>query len=153
MGFALSLHLLFAVIWVGGMFFAYVFLRPAAAALLDAGTRSALWAEVLAKFFIAVLTAIPVLLASGLYMIFGVMGGMESVGLHVHIMLGAGILMMLLALHVYFAPLRRLRAAVIAGQTEAAVKAVGQIRKLVAVNLALGLLVVLVASGGRYIIG
>src|SRR5579883_2949056 len=106
MGPALSLHVLFAVLWVGGMFFAYFFLRPALGGF-DAKARTALWAQVLPRFFIAVLTAIPVMLATGFYMIFGVMGGMESAGLHVHIMLALGILMMLLALHVYFAPLRR----------------------------------------------
>ena len=35
-----TLHVLAALIWVGGMFFAYVCLRPALAALLDAGSRT-----------------------------------------------------------------------------------------------------------------
>ena len=152
MGPALSLHVLFAVIWVGGMFFAYFFLRPAICDF-DAKTRTTLWAQVLPRFFVAVLGAIPVLLATGFYMIFGVMGGMEGAGLHVHIMLALGILMMLLALHVYFAPLRRLRKSVAVGDTDSALKAVRQIRLFVLVNLTLGVIVVLVASGGRYIIG
>ena len=39
MSLALSLHVLFAVIWVGGMFFAYIVLRPVAAELLDLEQR------------------------------------------------------------------------------------------------------------------
>lgn len=149
MSLALALHTLFAVIWVGGMFFAYVCLRPSVGGL-DARTRTTLWAMVLHRFFGYVLIAIPLLLATGLHMIRG-LGGMAAVGLHVHVMLGLGILMMLLALHVYFAPLRRLKLAVTAGDTDEAVRRVGQIRKFVALNLTLGLIVVAVASGGRYL--
>ncbi|GAC1624402.1 MAG: DUF2269 family protein [Nevskia sp.] len=151
MGLALALHSLFAVIWVGGMFFAYVCLRPAVGGL-DAKARTALWALVLNRFFAYVLLAIPVLLATGLHMIRG-LGGMKAAGLHVHLMLGLGSLMMLLALHVYFAPLRRLKLAVAAGDVAEAAKRVGQIRQFVAINLTLGLIVVAVASGGRYLLG
>ena len=35
MAIAIPLHLLAAVIWVGGMFFAYMALRPVAASLLE----------------------------------------------------------------------------------------------------------------------
>jgi len=151
MGLALSLHTLFATIWVGGMFFAYVCLRPSVGGL-DAKARTALWAMVLNRFFAYVLVAIPLLLATGLHMIH-TLGGMKMAGLHVHIMLGLGILMMLLALHVHFGPLRRLKMAVTAGNVEDAARRVGQIRTFVAINLALGLVVVAVASGGRYLLG
>jgi uncharacterized membrane protein len=152
MGIAILLHVLAAVVWVGGMFFAYVCLRPAATAL-EAGPRLTLWADVLARFFRWVWSAIVVLLATGLWMIFTVMGGMRQAGLHVHLMLGTGVLMMLLAAHVYFAPLRRLRAAVAGQHWTDAGKALQQIRIFIAVNLVLGLLVVAVGSGGRYFMG
>ncbi len=51
MGIAISLHLLASVIWVGGMFFAFMFLRPAAANLLEAEQRFPLWANVFKRFF------------------------------------------------------------------------------------------------------
>ena len=39
MSVTITLHLLSAVIWVGGMFFAYMVLRPAAATLLEPPQR------------------------------------------------------------------------------------------------------------------
>ena len=151
MGFALAIHTLLAVVWVGGMFFAYVCLRPALGSF-EGPARARLWAAVLPRFFVFVLAAIPLLLATGFYMIH-MLGGMSSIGPHIHIMLGLGVLMMLLALHVFFAPLKRLRRAVEAGDFTEAAKRIGQIRKFVAVNLMIGLIVVAVASGGRYVIG
>jgi len=148
-GIALTLHLLAATLWVGGMFFAFVCLRPAAAGL-DPAHRLKLWSDTLTAFFRWVWACIALLLGTGLWMIFGVLGGMQAVGPHVHLMLGAGVLMMLLAAHVYFAPLRRLRAAVAGSHWADAGKALGQIRVFIAVNLVLGLAVIAVASGGRY---
>jgi uncharacterized membrane protein len=148
-GIALTLHLLAATIWVGGMFFAFVCLRPAAAGL-DAAHRLKLWADTLTAFFRWVWVCIAVLLGTGLWMAFSVLGGLKTAGMHVHLMLGAGVLMMLLAAHVYFAPLKRLRAAVAGNHWADAGKALGQIRVFIAVNLALGLTVLAIASGGRY---
>ena len=148
MGVALALHVLSAVVWVGGMFFAYLCLRPAVAELAPA-ERTALWSRVLGNFFRWVLIAVPALLLSGLWMM---MNELPAVQLRVHLMLGLGIVMMLLFLHVYFAPFRRLRRAVAAGDTPLAAKQVGTIRKLVAVNLTLGLVVVLIATAGKYLL-
>jgi len=148
MGIALSVHTLFAAIWVGGMFFAYVCLRPTLAGI-DAKTRTTLWAQVLHRFFGYVFLSAALLLGTGLHMIRG-LGGMAVVGKHVHIMLGLGVVMMLLALHVYFAPLKRLKRAVIAGDVAEAGRRIGQIRIFVGINLLLGLVVIVVASGGRY---
>ena len=47
---ALTLHILGAVVWVGGMFAAYVCLRPAAGAL-EPPQRLTLWRGFFAKFF------------------------------------------------------------------------------------------------------
>ena len=148
LGIALALHVLSAVVWVGGMFFAYQCLRPAVAELTPA-ERTALWARVLGRFFRWVLIAVPLILLSGLWMM---MNELPAVPLRVHLMLGIGILMMLLFLHVYFAPFRRLQRAVAAGDTALAGAQVGTIRKLVAVNLSLGLVVVVIATAGRYLL-
>lgn len=149
MGFALLLHVLAATLWVGGMFFALVCLRPAAAGL-EPAPRLQLWEGVLRRFFPWVLMAALVLLLTGLWMIFAVLGGMKAIGLHVHLMLGLGVLMMLLALHLHFAPFKRLRKSVADGHWTDAGKSLNQIRLLITVNLALGLCVVAIASGGRY---
>lgn len=150
LGVAFGLHVLFAVIWVGGMFFAYLCLRPAVAEL-PLPMRSALWGRVLSRFFAWVLLAVPVMLGSGLWMAH-VEGGLGNADLRVHLMFGIGVLMMLLFGHVYFAPYRRLRRALAAGDTQAAGKQVGMIRKLVALNLTLGIVVVLIATAGKYLL-
>ena len=148
MGLALAVHSLFAAIWVGGMFFAYVCLRPTLAGV-DARMRTTVWAQVLHRFFGYVFLASGLLLGTGLHMI-RKLGGMAAVGLHVHLMLGLGLLMMLLALHVWFAPLARLKRAVLAGDVPEAGRRLGQIRLFVGINLAIGLAVIAIASGGRY---
>ncbi len=147
---AFALHVLFAVIWVGGMFFAYLCLRPAAAPL-STPERAALWGRVLGRFFKWVLVAIPTMLASGLWMAYQ-QDAFDGFDPRIHIMLGLGVLMMLLFLHVYFAPYRRLQKALAAGDAEDASKQVASIRKLVAVNLTIGLVVVIVATAGKYLL-
>jgi uncharacterized membrane protein len=153
MGIALSLHLLSVVVWVGGMFFAYMALRPVAAAQLQPPQRLALWAGVFRKFFPWVFAAIAVILASGYWMVLVFYGGFAAVGMHVHLMIWIGFVMMLIFLHVFFAPFKRLQRAVAAEDWPAGGSALAQIRVLVGVNLLIGLVVVAIASGGRYLPG
>ena len=146
---ALTLHIFSAVVWVGGMFFALIVLRPATAAL-DSLPRLELWLRVFERFFVWVFAAVVLLLASGYAMVFGVFSGFGGIGLHVHIMQALGIVMMLLFFHLYFAPWRRFRAALARQDPATAATQLGQIRTIVTVNLLLGLLTVAVGSSGRY---
>ena len=150
MGIAISLHVLAAVVWVGGMFFAYVALRPVAASQLEPPERLSLWAGVFRKFFLWVIKAIVLLLATGFWIIFSVMDGFAGAGLHVHLMLVLGIIMMLVFFHVFFSPFKRLKAAVAGQDWGTAGVQLAQIRRLIGINLVLGLITVIVASGGRY---
>lgn len=149
MAIALTLHLLAATVWVGGMFFASVALRPAAAEL-DPAHRMKLWADALTGFLHWAWAAAAVLLVTGLWMIFGVLGGMQAVGPHVHVMFGLGLLMMLMLGHIWFAPLGRLRRAVAGSHWADAGKALAQLRLFIGAHLVLGLAVIAIASGGRY---
>jgi uncharacterized membrane protein len=153
MGIALALHLLSVVVWVGGMFFAYMALRPVAAAQLQPPQRLTLWAGVFRKFFPWVFAAIAIILASGYWMVLVFYGGFDTVGMHVHLMIWIGYVMMLIFLHVFFAPFKRLQRAVAAEDWPAGGRALAQIRVMIGINLAIGLLVVAVASGGRYLPG
>lgn len=146
---ALALHALAAAIWVGGMAFAYWFLRPAAG-VLDGPERQKLWRGVFSRFFPVVWASIVVLLATGYYLVFWVYGGFGATGMHVHIMHLLGLIMMALFAHVFFAPWRRFRNAVEQGEQEVAARNLNTIRRLVAVNLTLGLIVVAVGASGRY---
>jgi uncharacterized membrane protein len=146
---ALIAHVWAAVVWVGGMFFALLALRPATAQL-EPGPRLELWERVLGRFFAWVFAAIVLLLASGYGLVFGVFGGFAGAGLHIHIMQATGIIMMLAFLHVYFAPWRRFRAAVARRDLPQAARQLNQIRWIVVANLILGLFTVAVGSSGRY---
>jgi uncharacterized membrane protein len=144
-----ALHALAAVVWVGGMFFAYIVLRPAAGPL-ETPARLSLWQRVFSRFFPWVWASIAVLLVSGYAMLFLRFGGFAGAGLHIHVMQLTGILMMLLFLHLFFAPWRRFSRAVASGALQDAGAALGQIRRIVAINLVLGLLTVAVGASGRF---
>lgn len=146
----LILHLLSAVIWVGGMFFAYVCLRPVAATLLEPNVRLALWCGVFKRFFPWAWLSVLAIVLSGHGMI-AISGGMAGVGKHVHIMLGLGYLMVALYLHVYFALFGKLKRFVTAQSWAEAGATLNKMRIIIAVNLMLGLLVIAVGSGGRYL--
>jgi uncharacterized membrane protein len=145
----IALHVLAAVIWVGGMFFAYMMLRPSAGPL-EPEARFALWHRVFRRFFPWVWSSIVLLLASGYGMIFLYFGGFAGAGLYIHVMQGIGIVMMLLFLHLFFGPWRRFSDAVERKDFPEAAERLGQIRRIVAVNLVLGLLTIVVGASGRF---
>jgi uncharacterized membrane protein len=151
MSIALALHVLSVVVWVGGMFFAYMVLRPVAAIQLEPPARLKLWAGVFTQFFPWVFLAIGLILATGLSMLIAGFGGIGFVSIDLLLMLGIGIVMMLIFFHVYFAPFQRLKRAVGAQDWSAGSRHLAQIRVLVGVNLSLGLLTVAIAAGGRYL--
>lgn len=149
---SLVLHLLSAVVWVGGMFFAYMFLRPVAAAQLEPPARLQLWVGVFKKFFPFVWLSILFLPLTGYMMIFDIWGSMGNTPLYVHIMNGLGIVMILMYLHVYFAPFKRLKEAVIKQDWPEGGRNLNIIRKMVGINTMIGLAVIIVASAGRTLI-
>ena len=149
MTLAIALHILASVIWVGGMFFAYMALRPTAAKLLEPPLRLTLWLNVFNRFFPWVWASMIILLASGGWMIV-VFGGMASIGIHIHLMLLLGLIMSAIFLYLYFKPYRQLGQAVANSDWPTGGKALNQIRQLIAVNLTIGLIVIILASGGRY---
>ncbi|MCH4565162.1 DUF4149 domain-containing protein [Halomonas sp. EGI 63088] len=151
MAIAITLHVLAAVIWVGGMFFAWMILRPVAMGLLDPPQRLTLWRQVFQRFFPWVWAALIVLLGTGLWMLFAVFGGMGGARWHVHLMLLTGLAMMAIFLHVWFAPYRRLARAVAAEEWPQGGQQLAQIRRLIGINLILGLVTVAIASGGRFL--
>lgn len=146
---SLALHVLSVVVWVGGMFFAYVCLRPAAASTLEPPQRLTLWVQVFARFFPFVWLAIFFILLSGYMILFTSWGGFGQSPIYVHIMNAFGIGMILIFMHVFFAPYKRLREAVTIQDWPEGGKQLVQIRRLVGINLSLGITVILVATIGR----
>lgn len=151
MGSAVLLHVIAVVIWVGGMFFAHMILRPVAAVQLEPPVRLRLWVGVFSNFFPWVWSCVAAILATGLWIIFSVFGGMGEVGLYVHAMLGLGIVMILIFAHIFFAPFARLKRAVAAEDWQAGAKSLAQIRMMVGINILIGMSTIAIASGGRYL--
>ena len=147
MDLSLLLHVLGVVVWVGGMFFAYVVLRPIAADVLEPPARLTLWAGVFGKFFPWVWASVALILLPGLHMLAKV-GGMAAAH-YVLTMLALGVVMMLIFAHVFFAPYKKLKRAVAEQNWKAGGAALAQIRMLIGVNLSLGLLTIVVVFLGR----
>ncbi|MGN6572244.1 MAG: CopD family protein [Pseudolabrys sp.] len=146
---ALTLHLLSAVVWVGGMFAAYMCLRPAAGPL-EPPQRLGLWRRFFAKFFPWVWVSVVLLLATGLWMMVTFFGGMSAAPVYIHVMMGLGILMMLIYAWLFHGPWLKFKRAVDAGDWPAAGAQLNRIRLAIAVNLPLGLIVVIIGGTGRY---
>jgi uncharacterized membrane protein len=138
------LHVISVVVWVGGMFLAYMAVRPAAAAALEPPLRLKLWTGLFTRFFPWVWAAVVLILGSGFY----AMGQMTATPLYVMVMAAVGVVMSMIFLHIYFAPFGRLKRAVAAEDWKSGGAALGQIRMLVGLNLVLGLLNVAVAILG-----
>lgn len=138
------LHILGFTVWVGGMFFAHNALRPVAAVTLEPPQRLTLLAGVFTKFFTWVWISIALVFGSGMVM-------MALVGkppVSVTLMFVLGVIMMLIFAHIFFAPYRRLKRAVAVQDWPAGAAAMATIRKLVGINLVLGLATITVATLG-----
>ena len=144
----LCLHALAAAFWVGGMAVITLAVRPAAAQTLDPPLRLAFLAAALWRFFNGVLVAIAVLFASGAAMIV-LAGGMGRVHWSVHAMLALGVVMVAIFAQLRWGPAVRLQRAVASRDWPVAAANLGLIRPRVMVNLALGLVVFVLAIVAR----
>ena len=139
-GLLKAAHVLGAIVWVGGMFFAYLVLRPSLS-VLEPAQRLALHGQVFRRFFLIVWHAMPVMLVTGLAIIVFVYGGMSGVRWNVHLMLLLGLVMSGVFLAIFFGPYRAFRAS-------PGPASLDTIRKLIGVNLVLGLLTSVIAVLG-----
>lgn len=135
------LHLSAGIVWLGGMALVILALRPVAIHGLPVPTRLSLMSGVLTRFFVMVWISIALILASGIWMLS--MADMKLAPRGWHAMSGLGVLMCLIFAHIWFAPFRRLKAAVAAEDWPVAGKALGQIHPMVLTNFALGWIAVL----------
>ena len=146
---AAALHVLAALIWVGGLFFILLILRPASIRI-EPPQRFRLFAKVFSRYFPWVGGSIAVLLMTGYWMLFSRLGGFAQAGLHVHVMQALGIAMILIFGHLYHAPYKRFRAAVEEENWAKTNYQANRMRRAIRWNLLLGLIVFIVATTGRY---
>jgi len=146
---ALVLHIFGAVVWVGGMFAAYMCLRPAAGPL-DPPQRLRLWRAFFQKFFPWVWLSILLLLGGGYWIVFVTFGGMAGARLPVHLMQGLGWVMIALFLWLFHGPWLKFKRAVDAEDWPAAGANLNRMRQIISVNMPLGLVVAMIGASGRY---
>jgi uncharacterized membrane protein len=145
--FLLLLHLLSAMAWIGGMFFAYFCLRPAAAQVLQPPQRLPLWTATFARFLPFSAVAVALLLATGLTMLLQV--GFRNAPVGWHVMFTLGLVMAAVFVIVYARLFPLLRAHCAAAAWPTAGQTLNKIRQLVALNLVLGVCTVIAAVSVR----
>ena len=146
---ALTVHLLGAVVWVGGMFAAYLCLRPAAGPL-EPPQRLALWRRFFQKFFPWVWVSVLLLLATGYWMLVVHFGGFKGAPLYVNLMQTLGLVMAALYVWLFHGPWLKFKRAVDAQDWSMAGGHLNRIRQIIAVNLPLGLVVTVIGGTGRF---
>ncbi len=141
-GLVLAVHLLAMATWVGGMAYALLVLRPSLS-VLDPAARLALHGQAFRRFFLIVWHAMPLVLLSGWGMVFGLYGGFAALPWFVNVMQLLGLLMAMVFLVLFFGPWKRFR-------TTPGAEATDSIRRLIRVNLVLGVVVIVIAALGRF---
>lgn len=143
----LFLHVMAVVVWVGGMWILHLAVRPAAVEVLQPAQRLPLMTAALGRFLAWALLAVLVTLVSGVAMMAG--GGVRGLHPSVHLMALLGLVMALIFAWVRFAHYPRLKAAVAAQDWPGAGARLDGIRRLVGINLVLGVITIAVATLGR----
>ncbi len=138
--FVLLVHLLAAIFWLGGMATVLGCVRPAALSVLSAPQPILLLHATLARFLKYVALAMAILLLTGIHL-YGLRGGLGA-RWGVHVMAFGGIVMMLVYGHLRFSAFKKLEAAVKSQNWAEGKAALDQIRTLVMVNLALGVVII-----------
>lgn len=141
----LALHILCAVIWVGGMFFVYLVLRPSLS-VLEPPQRLLLHTQIFRRFFLVVWHVMPLLLLSGFAILFGFYGGMAGATWNIQAMMSLGVLMAIIFVALVFGPYAKFRRTTDRARM---VANIDTIRKLIGINLILGLITVVIAALGR----
>jgi uncharacterized membrane protein len=128
------------------MFFAWMVLRPAAIKALEGPARLKLWVEVFQGFFRWVWVAVVLLPVSGVGMLNLHFTGFENAPRYVQVMMGLYVVMTALFIRIQALMLPELRTAVAGQDWPAGAAVLGRIRRLVGINLLVGLVVVAIAA-------
>lgn len=145
---SLLIHLLGAIAWIGGMFFAYFFLRPAAAEVLQPPQRLPLWSAVFRRFLRSMAVVVTLILATGLFML--MQGDPRQAPVGWHVMMGLGFAMAAVYGYIHAVLHPELRAHCERAAWPAAGQTLNRIRQLVALNLVLGASTVVAALSPRF---
>ena len=144
----LFIHLVAAAFWVGGMATMHFAVRPAAVATLEPPLRLRTMAAALRRFFVGVDASVTLLFVSGVAMIL-LAGGFRGVHWRIEAMMSIAIVMAGIYVYIRAFVFKALRRAVEESAWPVAAARLNTVRKLVSLNLALGVVVFAVATIGR----
>ena len=144
-----ALHGIAATLWIGGMFFAYVAMRPAAVSVLEPPLRLKLFQGAFRRFFMWVWLLIAVLLMTGYSGLFARFGGFSLP--YLSYMHNIGLLMCLIFAVLFFALYLPFSKAVDAGDFPKAGSIIPKIRWVVFANLLLGIAITFIGIAGPYL--
>ncbi len=144
----LFLHLVAAAFWVGGMATMHFAVRPAAVATLEPPLRLRTMAAALRRFFVGVDASVTLLFVSGVSMIL-LAGGFRNVHWRIEAMMSIAVVMTGIYVYIRASVFKALRRAVEESAWPMAAARLNTVRKLVSLNLALGVVVFAVATVGR----
>jgi len=125
----LFLHLFFAIVWVGGMVYSLLFLRPSLREIAQEEQRGKFLKQVFSKFFLAVWLSIIVLFLTGMGLWHGYRKDFSDNSLF-HVKLFLFGLMVIIFTYIYFFLFRRNK--------------LSHIPNLIGVNLLLSILILLI---------
>lgn len=140
------MHDLAAVLWIGGIFFAFMVLRPVST-MFEPPQRLQLWSTVFARFFPWVWFFIMILVTTGYVDLFTRFDGSLTQA-YLLAMQVIGWIMILLFAWLSFVLVVRLHRAVSEQRWQDAAAAMKPIRQIMAINLALGILIILIGVAG-----
>lgn len=135
----LFVHLACISVWIGGAIYAAFVLTPSLT-LLDGTQRVSVHLQTLKRFFLVLWHVIPLTLLSGWSMIFH-MGGFTHLIWPINVMQILGLLMAVLFLLLFFGPYQKIRRAI-----RPRPELFSNIRRIVIMNIFIGLITILVAS-------
>jgi uncharacterized membrane protein len=146
MAVPLLFHELAVIVWIGGIFFSHFFLRPVLKQTLEPPARIQLALGVFRRFFPIVWLCILILWVTGAWV--SIVHYSKAVGVHVMLMAGIALVMTLVFSYLVAFPYRTMQSSVDDENWRRASAKFSSIRKLMALNLVLGLTTVMVAIVG-----
>jgi len=147
---AISLHIISATLWVGGIFLVYQVFRPAAMSL-EPPVRLKLFLNVFSRFFPWVWLFIVLLVVSGYWDWQNRFSEFDSTPLYLDAMNIIGWVMIILFAWLYFKPFAQLKTAVADEDFPLAGKIINtKMKPVIIINLSLGLLEAIIGVTGPY---
>ena len=148
---AQGLHAVAAALWIGGIFFAFMALRPAAQEVLQPRERLHLWRVAYGKFFRLVWLLITILIATGYYQLFFRFAGFANSQPYLHLMHTIGLIMVVAFCYLYFSLYGKLCRLMDTEDISAASDTLKKMRPVMATNLFLGIVITAVGVCGPYV--